>query len=198
MNEFIKICLNNEGSVSTDDNCEISFYGVNPNFSPIPPDMDMICVVNSSTGNTVSISNLYDVYNVDKKCIKFLAWLEPIENTIPLYIYQKNEKSVYISLKPNNIYKPLYFSPIHVFQDTNYKFKYFRGRCIPDKSSGFLSLNECMKKVISCDKDKPTILNLISQRYRNFKHNNINKFVYVLGIFLIIFCLYVIYNIVKK
>ena len=34
MNEFIKICLNNEGSVSTDDNCEISFYGVNPNFSP--------------------------------------------------------------------------------------------------------------------------------------------------------------------
>lgn len=197
MNEFVKLCLNREGSLTIDEQCDgISFYAINPKFSPIPPDMDMICVVNSSTGNTISISNLYDVFNVDKNCIKFLAWLEPIENTIPLYIYQKDENSIYIDFKPNDIYKPLYFSPIHVFKDINYKFKYFRGRCIPDKSEGFSSLNDCMKKIISCNKDKPTILNLIQQRYENFKYNNNIRFVYVLCVILIIFCLYIIYYII--
>jgi hypothetical protein len=202
MSEFIKICLDNQGSITNDNNssCELSFYGVDPNISPIPPDMDMICVVNSSAGNTISVSNLYDVYDNDKKCIKFLAWLEPIENTIPLYIYQKPDNSVYVDLKPNNTYKPLYFSPIHVIQDTNIKFIYFRGRCIPSKTSGS-SLNECMKKVVSCVKDKPTILNLLESRYGNLKHNNNNhsKIIYVLAMILIIFCFYLIYKLgVKK
>jgi hypothetical protein len=188
MSEFIKLYIS-DGSITLDDKGESFFLGLNPKIDPITPDMDMICAINKNGTQTVSLSSLYDVYNDDKDCIKFIAWLEPIKGTIPLYVY-KNSTNVFASLKddkPDSSYIKEYFSPIHVLQDIT-KFKYFRGRCIPDPNGEDIKI--CIQNVIANLTEKPTILTLL----KDHQSTTVSYWIYILILIAVLIFLSILFR----
>jgi hypothetical protein len=142
------------------------FYAINPDVKPNPTYTDLIGA-KSVDKKTIEILALYDPYNQDvKNVVKFLAWLEPTDNTTPLYISKKGT-NVYISLQKDLLpgYTEYDIPVIHVFThpDKNYPkignetkkfnlnqkkepiftFSNSYGKCIPDPNSN-LSLGQCL------------------------------------------------------
>jgi hypothetical protein len=144
-----------------------TFYAINPNFKPIPTHVDLICAKSSQT-ETIDISVLYDPFNIDVYCTRFLAWLEVTPNSLPLYIYKSGD-SLLITLSPTppENYSPHTIPVIYVIKDV-FTFSNSYGRCVPDPESK-LSIDECMvlyNKNILEQKDKyPDILSYIGDRY---------------------------------
>lgn len=147
------------------------FYVVNPDFRPIPPGMDLICAEDSADAQhaTIAVEQIYDPFNLSKHCVRFLAWMEPIPRTTPLYIFQSGQK-IHVSFSnqpPGPEFKQTFMSPIYVLvhPDVNaprvptatngqsdrfivqedgqplFLFSGYQGRCIPDPNG--TSLGRC-------------------------------------------------------
>lgn len=71
-------------------NLQFMFYAVNPKVSIRPPGMDLFCVENNDN-TTTNISVLYDNFNIDINCDRFLAWKEPVPMSSPLYVWTKKD-----------------------------------------------------------------------------------------------------------
>lgn len=123
------------------------FYAINPDVKPNPTYADLICVKNAN-GETVEVSTLYDPFNMDVKCTRFLAWLEQTPGTLRLHI-SKSGDNIYIS--PNQQappgYQPYAIPNLHVLYSPsdNPKFTFSNsfGKCIPNPNSN-LTLGQCI------------------------------------------------------
>jgi hypothetical protein len=147
------------------------FYAINPDLKPKPAYTDLFCVENSD-GVTTGVSDVYDPFNIDNKCLRFLAWQEPTPNTDVLALYQ-NGSVLRITADPSDrrpgekLYKIPY---INVLRSEGNKFRASFTRCVPDPD-GKTSIGECM---IVNDKDvlgkrrgdtEPDIISYLTERY---------------------------------
>lgn len=188
------------------------FYAINPDVKPIPTYTDYICVKNINL-ETIDISSIYDPFNLDINCTRFLAWLEKTPYTQPLYIF-KNGSNLLISLTeqaPEN-YIPHQIPVIHVLTaDSAFKmgknniplftFSNSFGKCVPDPHSN-LTLGQCIvlhnKNITNPEhlNKFPNILTYLKLRYGN--KNKTNYIVIVFAILLIILLLVLIWIKMKK
>ena len=157
-----------------------SFYVINPDVHPIPSGMDLICIENSDNVST-GIKQLYDPFNIDEKCLRFIAWMEAVPYTTPLYFWTDGTE-LYISF--TDTVAPDGFSAasipvIYVLTDPreNYRriaaprnvntkqtftiradgspffsFSGYQGKCIPDPAGQHLG-----KCIVLIDKDVLTL-----------------------------------------
>jgi hypothetical protein len=150
------------------------FYGISPLQRPIPPGMQMFCARRTAGFPylTSHVDMVYDVYNVKDEnslCTFFLAYSQPVPNTVPLYLHSMRDNVFpsYESEPPsdNPEWGSASISPIYVLTpesvgmtvDTmnDTLFKCVDSRCLPWKSPGFkdvfdvsdtkpLPLQECL------------------------------------------------------
>lgn len=132
-NHFICPARENLGFATT-------IYVIDPDIRPIPKGLDLFCVKNGGE-ITLSVETQYDPFNIDDNCLRFMAWLEPTPNTIPLFLYDTGN-GVYISLKKLKNVKKAKVPVIHVLQNPNTKFIVRDGRCIPSVKNGY-ELRNC-------------------------------------------------------
>lgn len=173
------------------------FYAINPDVKPNPTYTNLIGIKNTNR-ETVSISSLYDPFNVDyKTSIRCLVWFETTPNTTPLYI-TTDGSNLYISPyqnQPNPSYTPYKIPIIHVLTNPSenfpktphsagefqtkknkpvFTFSNSYGKCIPDPQ-GNLTLGQCIvlyNKNISNPEyigKYPNILTYLQTRYGNGK-----------------------------
>lgn len=133
----------------------VQFYGVNPDFRPIPAGVDLLCA-NNSGYRTVNVTQIYDPYNLDEGCVRFMAWLEPVPYATPIYVSKgktgtlfglgrssEQQNSLDISLeKPSDDVD--YFSLYVLLQKdfpNGFRFSNYQGRCLPDPNGKTLA--EC-------------------------------------------------------
>jgi hypothetical protein len=182
-------------------------YVINPDIRPIPIGMDTFCITNV-LGKTKSISLVYDVFDIDQNCIRFLAWLENVPNTIKNNVYNK-EGELYITNQTLNL--PLVTS-FQSLIDPEQKFVYYEesGFCVPETPGlplqTSLSLRDCLilynKNILALNQDptyitnQHTILQYLEDRYgKNSEYSKTNKknirnLLIIVIIFLIIFIIY--------
>lgn len=208
--------------ISTDKNFKHSymdfittFYVINPKIVPRPIYTDLICVTNVND-TTISITSLYDPFNKDVKCLKFLAWIEATPCTTPLYI-RKSASDIHISFENKEIPGYSMNEPFTIFVFTDkypnincrgefkkinnipqFTFSESYGKCIPDPE-GKLTLNECTKRNIA-DQVKigkqPDVISYLENRYGK-KEIKINSDI-ILIILSSLFVLFLILWIIKK
>ena len=105
-----------------------TFYAINPSVTPIPYGTMLMCQ------GAKTVRPLYDMFNLDEQCVRFIAWSSKVPNTIPLYIAKKGE-NIYSSLEPfPDDYEPLPYSPLYVIPPgkEKYLFTNIDGVCHPD------------------------------------------------------------------
>lgn len=190
------------------------FYAINPDIRPIPNSMDLFCISKSSGIDSPTVSVIYDPFNIDQNCIRFLAWLEPVPYTTPLYIFQYGNKT-YISFDgnpPNSNYEQVSFSPIFVLTDPRdqlprvsngknndfqivdnkpqFLFSGYHGRCFPDPDG--IPLDQCSilytKNILDpySTMAYPTLLKHLESLYSN--NSNSRKLTAVFaGLLIIVF-----------
>jgi hypothetical protein len=187
------------------------FYAINPDVKPNPTYADLLCVKNVN-GETTDISTLYDPFNMDINCTRFLAWLEQTPETLRLHI-SKNGDNIYIS--PNdeipNGYERHSIPNIHVLPANNldpynipkFTFSNSHGKCIPDLQSD-LSITECIviynKNVTRPEfVDKyPNILTYLDVRYGDSKEIKIPSIIGFIFACLLCICLVLLAIKMKK
>jgi hypothetical protein len=135
------------------------FYAISPLQRPIPPGMQMFCARRSEGFPflTTHVQMVYDVYNVKDEnslCTFFLAYSQPVPNTVPLYLHSMGENVFpsYDSDPPSNdaAWGSSPISPIYVLTpesvgltvDTmnDTLFKCVDSRCLPWKAPGFTNV----------------------------------------------------------
>jgi len=147
-----------------------TFFVINPDFRPIPVGAALFSFKNG-TSRTVSLEIAYDPFNITEKSYRFIAWLEPIPHSVPIYIFKSiQSSSLFFSLK--NVAPPGYepnsdIKIIYVLEPSEkYFFENYQGRCIPSKNSN-LTLRQCLSQNrVSKDVD---ILNYIPVSENNTK-----------------------------
>lgn len=155
-NYILPICLyQNDYGNDLIELCEIGdFYVINPEVRPIPEGLSLFYVDMDNT-QIHDIGLIYDMFNRDNDYFRFLAWLQPVPNTVPLYIYKENDVS--ISFKKEN--RPQYsFSPIYVLKEPML-FTQYQGRCIPSKNG--IPFEQC---IVGSTKRQSTLLSFFSQK----------------------------------
>jgi len=178
----------------------LQFYSriwvINPDFRPIPPGTSLFCAKQSNY-TTISINPVYDPFDIQDNCVRFITWMQPTPYTTPLYIY--NNGSNYIisfDKQPPPNYININISPIYVLVDPNtnverilpsykpvtsdfniidgipqYYFSGLDGNCVPDPQG--YSLGKCVtlynKKILSPELSNKrfTLLNYLQYRYGN-------------------------------
>ncbi len=131
-----------------------SFYAVSPLVRPIPYGMQLYCAerADSAPYTTVDVKLVYDIFDLGDDnggwggCTMFMAYPQPVPNTVPLYLHKKGDSLVpSFEKEPPTDYeewgKASGGSPIYVMtpesvgmeastmNDT--KFKCVSGRCLP-------------------------------------------------------------------
>ena len=184
------------------------FYAINPDVKPNPTYADLICVKNVNQ-ETIDISSLYDPFNKDIKCTRFLAWLEQTPGTLRLHISKKGD-NIYISPdeKTPDGYVPYSIPNIHVLPANNsdpysvpkFTFSNSYGKCIPDPSSN-LSLTDC---IVIYNKNVtrpefvgryPNVLTYLNARYGHDKGSKIPGIIGV--VFAAVLCICLILLVIK-
>ena len=155
-----------------------SFYAINPAFRPVPYGTMLMCQTNSG------VDFVYDIFNIDEKCIRIMPWVSNVPNTVALYLGKKGEK-IYVSFTPfSESYEQVPYSPVYVIPDGKgeYLFRNRYGMCYPDKTGDMLS--KCMLKNLSA----PSILDLVKQKRANKKYDIVPYLIFIL----IVVCMYII------
>ena len=139
------------------------FYALNPDIRPIPPGSVLFC------SNPNIFEPIYDPFDIDRGCLRFIAWLNRAPHTVPLYV-SKGTAGFHISLSPETPegYTPLYFSPIHVLSSPDMKFSGYQGMCIPDPNG--TSIGECLVlnvKKVTGNAYEPTLINYLREKHGN-------------------------------
>ena len=163
-----------------------TFYGIAPNFRPIPVGMKIFCAKNSSLFpyNTKDMYLMQDPYNMKDDCVYFVTYNQPVPNTTPLYFHLLGD-NVFPSFDENppsksSDWSQTLISPVFVMTTKHDKFKCVNGRCIPwiseipslydtDKHDEILGLHNCVvfcnDLVVSENEGKPfNILQIVSDR----------------------------------
>lgn len=130
------------------------FYAVSPMLRPVPLGMQVYCAVQSKSAPyiTTDVTLIYDIFSRSRKtrehggCTMFMAYAQPVPNTVPLYLHMR-----YGQLFPTFDKNPpttdsnwglaTCGSPIHVITPEsvnmsadnmdNTQFKCVSGRCLP-------------------------------------------------------------------
>ena len=167
-------------------------YTINPEFSPIPFGTVLFCASYSETSevNTLSVEQIYDPFNSEKKCVKFIAWKEKVPYSTPLYI-MTSENGVYMTFDDIILGKEFKKETIFVLTKPIYNGEFLfseqSGICIPDANGN--SLKKCIEN--SSNKEFSIIQNL------NFlyggKKSNL-KYLFLILILLLILLIYKIKN----
>lgn len=153
-----------------------TFYAINPSFTPIPYGTILMCQ------GPKGVHPLYDMFNLDEQCTRFIAWSSKVPNTIPLYI-AKNGENTYSSLEPfPEDYEQVPYSPLYVIPPgkENYLFTNIDGVCHPEESG--TQLIDCMLSNLSA----PSILDLLRKESASKNRSSILKVVFF--IILAVFC----------
>lgn len=178
-----------------DYNLVKKFYVISPNVRPIPYRADLICATKTNVYpySNIELSKKYDPFNMDKECLTFIAWIETMPNTTPLYIYNKGEILFpsFDNDPPSDEYKELNISPIYVLLAPNetgvrltgitgieqsfdmkdgkplFLFESHHGACVPSPNG--VSLKDCMKiqSLTVSQHVEPTLLNELKLLYGN-------------------------------
>lgn len=150
-----------------------SFYAVSPMFRPIPSGLKLIKSVGFGKfpyGNK-DIKFQYDPFNIEHKSVPFLAWTQPVPNTVPLYIWSTERGNAFPTFDDEPYdktrgWKQLIISPIFVLVDVDehspkvdsslhplakfdknkygipkFRFKAYNGRCLPAAKG--MTLEDC-------------------------------------------------------
>jgi hypothetical protein len=84
-----------------------SFYAITPLFRPIPSGLKLINAVQQKYHpyGTSDIKYEYDIFDKNNtNSINFLTWLQPVRNSVPLYIYNTPGGTSFPSFKKNPSY----------------------------------------------------------------------------------------------
>jgi hypothetical protein len=186
------------------------FYGINPAISIQPPGSELFCArdTEDATFSTTEIVPLYDTFNYDEKnCIRFIAWMEPVPGTTPLYVFQMNDSvfASFDSTPPSLVHvskNPIYVltdprdgfktvgngSPFKIVNDKPvFLFRGYQGRCVPS-SEGY-TIGECLvlsaKNILSPTfyNTEPTLLGELSKSSKSSKNILMFLTIILLGIF---------------
>lgn len=157
------------------------FYAVSPILRPMPLGMQLYCALRADSApySTVDVKMIYDLYNRDDAqgdwggCTVFMAYTQPVPNTVPLYLHKRYDALVpsFDKNPPTNNDgwgKASGGSPIYVMTPesvdkppekmNDVKFKCVSGRCLPWVAGKYQdvfgagsferSLRECL---VTCD-----------------------------------------------
>ena len=99
-----------------------NFYAVTPMLRPIPSGLKLLNVVNIQQYpyNTSKLDYIYDPYHLTKHGVSFMTWTRPAPYTVPLYIYDTPNGSIFPSFDKNPFgknWKQSLVSPIFVLVD---------------------------------------------------------------------------------
>lgn len=144
------------------------FYVIDPEITPLPYGTELFCVEQDDFVRDVS--EMYDPFNRDRKCLRFLGWNDPAPYTTPVFLYKKLD-GVFISETPLVGEEELVFSPIHLLKLRSngslrdlkkpLGFSNYIGRCLPDPNG--TSIEECLK--INTTKNQPLFLSNIPKQF---------------------------------
>lgn len=171
-NYILPICLyQNDYDKDLITICEKGdFYVINPEVRPIPEGLSLFYIDMNNT-EIYDMGLIYDMFNRDNDYFRFLAWLQPVPHTVPLYIYKKD--SIHLSFQKENL-PQLSISPIYVLK-TPTLFTQYQGRCIPSERG--VPFERCI--VGGNIKQQSSLLSLL--------HNDNNYLFYFVLICVIIF-----------
>lgn len=136
-----------------------TFYVIDPEIKPLPYGSELFCVEQDSTGIVKNVSEMYDPFNRDRKCLRFLAWNDPAPYTVQVFLYIR-PTGVFITTEPTQGERELVFSPIHLCTK-DLPFSNYNGRCLPDPEG--TSIEKCLKK--NSIGKQPLFLSNIPQRF---------------------------------
>lgn len=146
------------------------FYALSPLIRPIPHGLKLINAnkLGKLPYSTKDIEHSYDPFNFSKDSVSFLTWSQSVPDTVPLYIWDTENGSIFPSFDSTigekmgweeDIISPLYVLVdydehidkydenrirIRKYPNNNFKFKDINGRCIPDPSGE--TLDKCFIK----------------------------------------------------
>lgn len=183
MNKIIPLFLYNKNGLSklsytpnSDEPTDV-FYVVDSDIQPLPYGMELFCVEQEDF--ITNISEIYDPFNRDRKCLRFLGWNDPAPYTTPVFIYKKNG-GILLSTEIVSGLKEIVFSPIHLLTKNKsriipYKskkdfqgeflFSDYNGRCLPNPDG--TSIEKCLSNSLlkSVMKTQPLFLKGIPKRF---------------------------------
>lgn len=137
----------------------VIFYVIDPEIKPLPYGAELFCVESDENGFVLDVSEMYDPFNRDRKCLKFLGWNDPAPFTVAVFLYLRMG-GVFVSMEPMVGEKELVFSPIHLCTK-DLLFSNYNGRCLPNPNG--YSIEECLKKSVT--KKQPLFLSNIPQNF---------------------------------
>ncbi len=140
------------------------FYAIQPTFGPIAPGMVALCVNNKKEFpfNTESITIMYDPYNYLECSFKFITFIIPHQNTVPIFVYKNGDSEYLITKTENTSLDPEIISPLYTFKEKSL-FAYTQGICVPisNKEKNGLSLKSCLRKITT---KPPNLLDMSKQK----------------------------------
>ncbi len=73
-----------------------TFYAANPMIRPIPAGMALFCAERNSSfpWNTRSVRMVYDPYDINNKCVYFIAYRKPVPWTKPLFVHVEGSDNI--------------------------------------------------------------------------------------------------------
>lgn len=175
---------NDEEELSCPFDSVATVYAIHPDFRPIPPGAALFCAQKEPI---VNIKTVYDPFDYQKGCSRFIAWIEPVPHTTPLYIYKKGN-NIRMSFKDEFPKGYHYDMTLFVLTDprddlptvpgfTNDKFAIvngqpqfmfegYQGRCLPDPNG--IPLSQCIvlhtEKILSpVSNVEPSLLDHLRQ-----------------------------------
>jgi hypothetical protein len=142
------------------------FFVFNPKVKPYGGYTNLFCIKESEDGTVSDVTTLYDPYNKSVPCkIKFLAWLDDMSCTIPLYLYKVGDKIV-LNKIPQEGLIPHKIKTIHVLPNASvnlsnckgvfqsvpdFTFDNKRGKIVPDPHSNMGITQAVQQKYVTSE-----------------------------------------------
>lgn len=163
-----------------------TFYTIHPDFRPIPAGTILLGMKNIYQ-KTTGVNHIYDPFNYEEKYTRFIAWIQPVPHSTPLYIYKRgddivasfdhetpkgysHELTVYVLTDPRDGHSTVEGFTDKTFHIVNdqpvFTFTNFRGRCLPHPE-GNLSMQKCTvtatKNLLNIQQEQPSLLTYLSE-----------------------------------
>lgn len=192
-----------------------TFYVVNPDFRPIPQDMQMFCITSTDI-HTLNVQTVYDIFNKDlPNCIRFIAWTKPVPYTTRLSFARREDGEIYVNILGTAEIIENELISIYVLLDhrngfprvgndlgkfpiinnvPQFLFSRQDVRCLPDPKG--VPLENCeVEYVLNTEKNiRPSLLRYLESRYGD--KNRISSGMYI--ILTLIFLGLITYIIIKE
>lgn len=118
------------------------FYAISPSLPIVPPGTYLFEIETLPSGKSGKVKIAYDPFHKEKNAVRFSAWLSPVPESIPLFVYSCDSESTYLTFDEKEIPQKgntAMFPVIYVLpRETNFSLNY--GNVIPSISGENLAI----------------------------------------------------------